>query len=127
MGELTRRVAGKGRRAWGRLPTWGRGVLVAWCAWGMAGAFGYALEEWEARLPRWVCEADLPDTVGSVCKFLSMPVAIGWWLVHGDGRGPSWWMENVALNLAFAGMVSGYLGAALGEAASRWRGGESEI
>jgi|GEM_PF-7088308 len=91
------------------------GVTLGVAFWGIALIGAETLDNIEGSFPRWVCDLDLVDIVGSVCTIIAYPVAIGGWaLFWGDRSPPYAWLESYPLNVVAGICLATLLGAAIG-------------
>jgi hypothetical protein len=92
------------------------GVVAGWILWLALVCTAIAMEALEPRFPRWVVDADLPDTIGGVCRVAAWPIAVGGWqFIWGDGpQSPSWVTSlpfNVLVGLVLYGSIGMFIGA----------------
>lgn len=103
-----------------RMPGWMWGVALAELLWGLALFGAYFFEFVEPFFPQWLDWFDIPDTLGSICAFIAVPVAAGGWLlVWGDNGPPYPWLESWQFHIAFGVMFYGLLGAIIGGITTR--------
>jgi len=87
------------------------GVLSGWTLWIALYASAFAVEASETYFPKFLRDADVPDTLGTVLLVAAVPVAAGGWLfIWGDGPQPPEWVTGVPFNVAVGLLLYGALG-----------------
>ena len=104
-----------------RLPGWCVGAFIGMCVWGVVLVVGLTSDTIEPFVPKWTRNFDLVDSIGTICMFLSAPLAIGG-LLFSTSR-PNSWLLNWPVNIAVALFMWAIVGAAVGQTISKWKRG----